>query len=123
MTQIGSEHTGGFSVPVEQVARLVHSFDRQQKVRLLQLVPELQTIRPEEIGISPEQTELMAYLNRKLDTLPERRPMQDNDPFLGGLTVAEFFALPENQQARVWDQAHDKAVRQAHDKAERELKD
>ncbi len=86
-------------------------------------MPELQTIRPEEIGISPEQTKLMAYLNRKLDALPERSPMQDDDPFLGGLTVAEFFALPENQQARVWDQAHGKAVRQAHDKAERELKD
>jgi len=115
MTQVGSEHTSDLSVPVEQVARLVHSFDRRQKVRLLQLVPELQTIRPEEIGISPEQTELMAHFDRKLDALPERSPMQDDDPFLGGLTVAEFFALPKDQQTRVWDQAHDKA--------ERELKD
>jgi hypothetical protein len=112
MTQVGSEQTSGFSVPVEQVARLVHSFDRRQKARLLQLVPELQTIRPEEAGISPEQAELMAYFDRKLDALPERRPMQDDDPFVGGLTVAEFFALPEDQQVHIWDQAHDEAERE-----------
>jgi hypothetical protein len=66
----------------------------------------------EETGISPEQVELMAYFDRKLDALPERRPMRDDDPFLGGLTVAEFFALPKDQQVRIWDQAHDETERE-----------
>ena len=38
--------------------------------------------------------------------------MQDRDPFLGGLTVAAFFALPEVEQDRVWSQAHAEAERE-----------
>jgi len=55
---------------------------------------------------------LLAHFDHKFDTLPERRPLQDDDPFLGGLTVAEFFALPEAEQARVWNQAHLEAERE-----------
>lgn len=107
----GSEPTGS-KEPVVQVARLIHRFDRRQKAHLLQLVPELQTIRPEEADIPAEQAELMAYFRRKMEALPERRPMRDDDPFLGGLTVAEFFALPEAEQARIWDEAHAEAERE-----------
>jgi len=109
MAQIGSKQPAGLSVPVEQVARLIRRFDRRQKARLLQLVPELRDIRPEEAAILPGQEALLAYFGRKLEALPERRPMQDNDPFLGELTVAEFFALPEEEQARLWNQAHTEA--------------
>lgn len=111
MTRVEDKQPGSLSIPVEQVARLIHSFDRQQKARLLQLVPELQTIRPEEAGIPAGQEELLTYFDRKLDTLPECSPMQDDDPFLAGLTVSEFFALPEAEQARIWDQAHIEAER------------
>jgi len=45
MTRYEREQTVGLSVSVEQVARLIHSFDRRQKARLLQLVPELRTCR------------------------------------------------------------------------------
>lgn len=37
--------------------------------------------------------------------------MQDDDPFLGGLPVAAFFALPEVEQDRIWNQAHVEAER------------
>ncbi|MFQ5858290.1 MAG: hypothetical protein ACE5LU_22020 [Anaerolineae bacterium] len=112
MTRFESNEPAGSKEPVEQVARLIHRFDRRQKARLLQLVPELQTIRAEEADIPAEQAELMAYFRRKLEALPERRPMQDDDPFVGGLTVAEFFALSEEEQARIWDEAHAEAERE-----------
>jgi len=112
MTRFESTQVAGLSVPVEQVARLIHGLDRRQKARLLQLVPELQTIRPEETYIPAGQETLMAYFERKFDTLPERRPLQDDDLFLGGLTVTEFFALPEAEQTRIWDQAHAEAERE-----------
>ena len=94
---------------VEQVARLIRRFDRRQKARLLQLVPDLQTIRAEEAGIPAAHEALLAYFDDKLARLPERRPMQDHDPFLSGLTVAQFFALPEGDQDRIWEQAHAEA--------------
>jgi hypothetical protein len=104
MVQYKSEHN--LPIPVEQVARLVHRFDRRQKAHLLRLVPELLTIRPEEADLPNEQEELLAYFDRKFDALPERRPLRDDDPFVGGLTVAEFFDLPDEEQADVWNQAH-----------------
>jgi hypothetical protein len=112
MTRFERERIPTITVPVEQVARLIRSFDRRQKVRLLQLVPELCTIQPGETGIPAEQEELMAYFERKFDALPERRPMRDDDLFLDGLTVAEFFALPEAKQAHIWSQAHIEAERE-----------
>jgi hypothetical protein len=109
MTELGDEHTIAHSVSVEQIARLIHGLDRRQKARLLQLVPELQNIRPEEASILKEQETLLTYFDHKLEALPERCPLGDDDLFLGELTVAEFFALPEAEQARIWNQAHAEA--------------
>lgn len=101
MTQL---HT--HSAPLEQLARLIRRLDRRQKARLLQLAPELQTIRPDEAALPAGQNDLLAYFDAKIAALPEAHPWQDGAPFLGGLTVAEFFAAPEAEQARIWDAAH-----------------
>lgn len=63
-----------------------------------------------------QQEALRTYFEPRLDVLPERRPMRDDDPFLSGLTVAEFFALPEDEQARLWSQAHAEAERELGDR-------
>jgi hypothetical protein len=94
------------SIPIDKIARLIRNFDRQQKAKLLQLVPELQTIRPEEADIPTEQIELMDYFQAKIEALPVQKPLQDDDLFLGEMTVAEFFDLPEAGQDRLWQEAH-----------------
>ncbi|MEJ5309327.1 MAG: hypothetical protein WHX52_06115 [Anaerolineae bacterium] len=98
------------SVPLEQLARLIRRLDRRQKAALIRLVPELQTIRPDELVLPAGQNDLLAYFEAKMAALPEARPLRDNDIFLGGLTVAEFFAAPEAEQARIWDTAHTEAL-------------
>jgi hypothetical protein len=95
--------------PLEQLARLIRRLDRCQKATLLRLVPELQTIRPEEVEVSTGQNELLAYFDAKIAALSEAHPLRDSDPFLGGLTLAEFFAAPEAEQAHIWDAAHAEA--------------
>ena len=47
--------------------------------------------------------------------------MQDDDIFIGGLTVADFFALPEQEQDRLWREAHAE-VERAQDQPERSVK-
>jgi hypothetical protein len=106
MSPLKNEQHPGLSVPIEHVARLIKTFNRQQKAQLLKLVPELQTVRHEEADIPAEQVELMHYFQGKIEALPEQNPLQDHDLFLGELTVAEFFALPESEQARLWQEAH-----------------
>lgn len=98
-----------FPVPVEQMARLIQRLDRREKARLIRLLPELQTIRPEEADLSAEQETLLAYFDRKRERLTGHRPLREDDTFVGGLTVAEFFGLPERDQKRIWDQAHENA--------------
>lgn len=95
--------------PVEQVAKQIEQFTRQQKARLLQLVPDLQTIRPDEAQVSPQQLELMAYFQKKLDALPERRPRKDDAIFIDDITTGEFFTLPESERAQLWEKAHREA--------------
>lgn len=93
--------------PIEKVARLIQTFNRQEKARLLQLVPDLQTIRPDEADIPAEQVELMAYFQDKIEALPaEAEPWLDEEVFLENLTMSEFFALPEAEQDRLWQAAH-----------------
>lgn len=91
-------------VPVEKVARLVQSLTQEQKYLLLQLVPDLQSLHPPKI--SAEQLELMAYFQAKIDQLPTQKPLPANEIFINDLTVAEFFALPNDEQDRVWKEAH-----------------
>ena len=107
---------------VEKIAHLIKLFDTQQKAKLLRLVPELQWIQPETAEIPNDQAELLAHFYNKIDVLPEARPMQDDDVFLDGLTVAEFFALPESEQDRLWHEAHVASERQLkHQEQMREL--
>ena len=99
------------SAPLEQLARLIRRLDRRQKATLLQLVPELQTIRPDELAVTAGQNDLLTYFDAKIAALSDARPLRDNDLYLGGLTVAEFFAAPEAEQARIWDAAHTEAFK------------
>lgn len=101
------DHATGLTVPIEKVARLIQTFNRQEKARLLQLVPDLQTIRPDEADIPAEQTALMAYFQDKIEALPEEaEPWLDEEVFLENLTMREFFALPDAEQDRLWQAAH-----------------
>jgi hypothetical protein len=58
-----------------------------------------------------DQASLIAYFNRRLESLQAYPPLEDDSLFLAGLTVAEFFALPESDQDRIWAEAHRKAER------------
>lgn len=98
--------TRNLSTPVEQVARLIQGFSQEQKIRLLQLVPDLQALSIKHADIPEEQTNLMAYFQAKMEQLPQRTPLQADDIFVGDITVAEFFTLPEEEQDRVWQDAH-----------------
>lgn len=79
---------------------------------MLQLVPDLQTISPEEAGIAPEQVTLMDSIHDKFPELSEPEPLEDDEPFLADLTFPQFFALPEEEQARIWNKAYAEAERE-----------
>jgi len=54
-----------------------------------------------------DKAELKAYLLQEMAQLgDEYRPMRDGDPFLGGLTVGEYFSLSDRGRAETWEDIH-----------------
>lgn len=106
---------------VEEIATMVRRLDRRDQRRLLRLVPELKSVPADDTPETPSAVHYdvkatLAYFYEKMAALPDARPMQDDDPFIEGLTVGEFFALPDEEQERLWDQAHLKAEKELGDR-------
>ncbi|MFQ5857829.1 MAG: hypothetical protein ACE5LU_19670 [Anaerolineae bacterium] len=83
---------------VVAVARIMKRFSRDELQQLLTLVPGLREVQPS------DEEALVTYF-RQLG-LEQRggRPPSPDDPFIGGLTYAEYFTLSEAEQDAVWDQ-------------------
>lgn len=93
---------------VQQVAHLIQQFTPQEIGQLVELVPSLRRpaqgkrVRYDIVG-----QDMREYVLKELAALgDEYRPMQAGDPFVGGMRVDEFFGLPEEEQARLWDEQY-----------------
>jgi hypothetical protein len=68
-------------------------------------------IRPrgkqKKLGYTIHAQELRDYVRQEMASLgSEYRPMQASDPFIDGLSVKEYFALPDAEQERLWAEQH-----------------
>ena len=101
-------------VSVEQIAEIIKQMSQTEIERLFDLVPNLhsrsyvngasaaparRTRTQEEIeaSVATVQAELMEKLNYQR--------ISGDEPFLDGLTFNEYLALPDSEQARIWDEA------------------
>lgn len=105
---------------VQQVAYLVQRLSADEIRQLIRLVPQLRD-KPREI---PEQgvesDELVTWVReQRSQYAPEALPMRDEDLFLGGMTAGEYFALPDEERERIWDELYAAAIESA---PEREVK-
>jgi len=89
---------------VQQLARFIRNLNYRDKAQLVELVPELQLSSPDITPISAKQSKLMNFFNAFADD--DAEPLPDNAIFVQGLTFAKFFALPENEQSKLWNAAH-----------------
>ncbi len=74
---------------VKQIAKLIGQMDADERRWLLQLVSDLQPERLPDAG-ADAQRELYAYFEPRLKRVADARP--DDDAFIGGLSVRQFFA-------------------------------
>jgi hypothetical protein len=89
---------------VRQVAELVRRLDQDEIRALIRLVPRLQEVTGEQGTLVQWVREQMAEYDH------ETGPMQEEDAFLGDTTVAEYFALPEAERERIWDELYAVAI-------------
>ena len=90
---------------VVQVARLIRGLSPGEQEQLKALVPNLQ--RPPGAKIMIDKGGLRDYIQQELAKVGGEYPsLTEADPFLGGLTVGEYFALPDEDRERIWDEEH-----------------
>ena len=100
------QKTVRISTRVVQMARLIRGLKPEEREQLKMLVPELRE-EPRGETLPIDLAELRKYIATELAQMGETyQPLQPEDVFLGGLTVEEYFALPEEERARIWDEAH-----------------
>ncbi len=85
------------SPKVVAVARILQRFSQEELRQLVQVVPALREVWPE------AEDALVAHFRRLGLEQREGQPASPDDPFIGGLTYAEFFALSEAEQDALWE--------------------
>ena len=90
---------------VVQVARLIQGLSPEEREQLRVLVPGFQ--RPPGAKLVIDKGGLRDYIQQELAKVEGKYPpLAEADPFLGGLTVGEYFALPDEDRERIWDEEH-----------------
>lgn len=109
-------------ITVEDVADVIKRWGQTEWQRLLDLVPALREMAQSKNQVAPKISAPDAIPPRRVRTLEEaeasvealraeimakldHKPISGNQLFLGGLTLNEYLALPEDEQARIWDEA------------------
>jgi hypothetical protein len=90
---------------VVQVARLIRGLSPEEREQLQALVPELQ--RAPKVKPLIDKGGLRDYIQQELAKVGgESPPLTEADQFLSGLTVGEYFALPDEDRERIWNEEH-----------------
>lgn len=101
---------------VQQVAELVKRLTADEIEELLRLVPELQAASI----VAEPHDELVEWAQQLMNRQSgEARPMRAEDYFLGDLTIADYFARPEEEREKIWADLYATAIASA---PEREAK-
>ena len=97
-------------VSVEQIAAAVQQMSEAEQRQLLMLAPNLVKIAQELSIQLPVQTQEpvqeldpLAELRAQVLAALDNRPLSPDEPFLGGLTIAQYDALTEQEKNELWD--------------------
>jgi len=93
---------------VLQVAKLVRLLGQGEIRQLIRLVPQLQTERE---VVADKRAGLVRWAREQMAAYEHRvRPMQDEDMFLGDMSVEAYFNLPETERERIWSELYITAI-------------
>ncbi len=92
-------------VSVEQKAVVLKRMDLADQKRLLELVPTLWQAASQPSVRSVEQTaKNISRLQAEVLAAVNNQPLAADEPFLGGLTLKQYHALPDKKKAELWDE-------------------
>jgi hypothetical protein len=93
---------------VLQVAKLVRLLSQGEIRELIRLVPELQAERE---AVAEKRESLVRWAREQMAPYEHQtHPMQEEDMFLGDMSVQAYFNLPEAERERVWNELYATAI-------------
>jgi hypothetical protein len=93
---------------VLQVAKLVRLLSQGEIRQLMRLVPQLQAERE---VVADKRESLVRWAREQMALYEhQRHPMQDEEMFLGDMSVEAYFNLPEAERERIWDELYATAI-------------
>lgn len=88
-------------VTVEQVAAAIKQMDRAEREKLLALAAEPERPATVELRLTPADIEA---IQAEIIEAFGNEPLSPHEPFLGGLTLGEYFDLPDEERQQLWDE-------------------
>lgn len=92
-------------VSVEQIAVTIRQMPPPDRLRLIELVPELR-----EASVAPKSRTL-EEMKKNVDKLRAEliaalggNRLSPDEPFLGNLTLGQYLDLPDHERGRLWDE-------------------
>ena len=93
-------------ISVEQIATTIEQMNLDEQRRLLDLAPSLLQLVYQAQSRTLDQAKInVARLQKRLQMNSGKRAFSPNDPFLGGLTWAQYDALNDEEKEMLWEQA------------------
>ena len=95
-----------FTLPVslEQVAALIKRMHSQDRQKLLAMVPELALDAIKHKDLLDDAVQIVEKFKQELIEEFGDQTLSPDEPFLGGLTLGQYFELAEVERAKLWDQ-------------------
>lgn len=91
-------------VTIEQIAIAVRQMTRADQQYLLDLVPDLRQLTHQAPArtVAEASATVAAFKQEALAAL-DGRPLSSDEPFLNGLTLGQYDALPDDEKTSLWD--------------------
>lgn len=88
-------------VSVEQIAAVVRRMSPEERRRLVELAPELREVLAP-MRMLPQARESARMLREEVLEELGGELLKADEVFLGGLTLGEYWTLPDEERARLW---------------------
>ena len=89
-------------ITIEQIADVLKKLGQVERYQLQTLVPDLQFTTP--IPAENKGNAQFAQLDAEMIHAFGKKPLSEDKTFFGGINIDEYFALPDEERGRLWDE-------------------
>ncbi len=90
-------------ISIEQLAIAIHQMSLADRKRLLELAPELREAATPQPRTLQEARASVEYTRAAVGAALGNERLSPDTPFINELTLGQYFDLPDDRRAQIWD--------------------